>query len=468
MWRRDEGNGGSIERENKILLPSLISVSAETAEAAAAAPSMDLTRGFMFGESRGKRAKCEEDERVINQGFAPFSMLPSQPGFIQFGTELTPAFPGLNDLWSPQPLGHVGHPYQYQVFPYNGVCVSTTAAPNLKRKAEGFGNAPHMETLFGLLRTGYLPVQALFQNPFFPPPMRSPLNYPMSSPFMRSQEMNAPMASWGSLVSESLIGSASAPLHEQKVIQPNLASSTGITVASDESKITNSETSSRCWPLSSKEQNGLEEASNAKQSSISTGLKIQSGCSPLASLHKSDDEKEIEGKGWKVLVQKELRNTDVGNLGRIILPKKDAEGNLPQLVAKDGIILRMEDMALSVDWKFKFRYWPNNKRDFVRTHNLKTGDFFIVYKEESSGKYIAHGKKGKEKESSGNMVERRNSGREDERECRTKSLFRTEQRTSKTSDSDCWIHSKTDLSKSASGDSFDNQGDRRSASQYFR
>ncbi|KAK9115514.1 hypothetical protein Sjap_014461 [Stephania japonica] len=397
MWRKDEGNGGStIERDSKILLPSLISVSAETAEAVAPAPSMDLTRGFLFGESRGKRAKREEDERVVNHGFTPFSMIPSQPGFIQYGTDLTPTFPGLNDLWSPQPLGHVGHPYQYQVFPYNGVCVSTTAAPTLKRKAEVLETPLTWKPCLAVWLVAFI----MIQNPFFPPPMRSP--YPMSLPFMRSQEMNAPMASWGSNVSNSLIGSASAPSHEQKAIQPNLASSTGMTVVPDESKNTNSETSSRCWPLSSKEQNGLEEASNAKRSLISTGLKIQSRCSPLASLHKSDVEKEIKGKGWKVLVQKELRNTDVGNLGRIILPK------------------------------------------------------------------IAHGKKGKETETTGNMVGRRNGGGEDERECRTKSLFRTEQRTMKPSDSDCWIHSKTDLSKSASGESFDNQGDRRTSSQYFR
>ncbi|GJN17886.1 hypothetical protein PR202_gb04992 [Eleusine coracana subsp. coracana] len=38
----------------------------------------------------------------------------------------------------------------------------------------------------------------------------------------------------------------------------------------------------------------------------------------------------------RVILQKELRNSDVSQLGRIVLPKKEAEAYLPNLISKDG------------------------------------------------------------------------------------------------------------------------------------
>uniref|UniRef100_N1QXS5 TF-B3 domain-containing protein n=1 Tax=Aegilops tauschii TaxID=37682 RepID=N1QXS5_AEGTA len=69
-------------------------------------------------------------------------------------------------------------------------------------------------------------------------------------------------------------------------------------------------------------------------------------------------------KDYHMIVWKELTNSDVGNIGRIVVPKRDAEANLPALLERDGLILKMEDMRLPVTWNFKFshtddaRYFP--------------------------------------------------------------------------------------------------------------
>ncbi|PKI76802.1 hypothetical protein CRG98_002788 [Punica granatum] len=71
--------------------------------------------------------------------------------------------------------------------------------------------------------------------------------------------------------------------------------------------------------------------------------------------------------GWKpennlkFLLQKVLKQSDVGNLGRIVLPKKEAETHLPELEARDGISISMEDIGTSRIWNMRYRFWPNNK-----------------------------------------------------------------------------------------------------------
>uniref|UniRef100_A0A803PGA0 non-specific serine/threonine protein kinase n=2 Tax=Cannabis sativa TaxID=3483 RepID=A0A803PGA0_CANSA len=72
-------------------------------------------------------------------------------------------------------------------------------------------------------------------------------------------------------------------------------------------------------------------------------------------------------QGWKpeknlrFLLQKVLKQSDVGSLGRIVLPKKEAETHLPELEARDGISIPMEDIGTSRVWNMRYRYWPNNK-----------------------------------------------------------------------------------------------------------
>ncbi|KAL5794859.1 hypothetical protein ACOSP7_003453 [Xanthoceras sorbifolium] len=113
-------------------------------------------------------------------------------------------------------------------------------------------------------------------------------------------------------------------------------------------------------------------------------------------------------QGWKpeknlrFLLQKVLKQSDVGNLGRIVLPKKEAETHLPELEARDGISIAMEDIGTSRVWNMRYRFWPNNKSrmyllentgDFVRANGLQEGDFIVIYSDIKCGKYLIRGVK---------------------------------------------------------------------------
>ncbi|KAJ8527201.1 hypothetical protein K7X08_029678 [Anisodus acutangulus] len=84
-------------------------------------------------------------------------------------------------------------------------------------------------------------------------------------------------------------------------------------------------------------------------------------------------------KNLKFLLQKVLRQSDVGNLGRIVLPKKEAESHLPQLKSRDGISIFMEDIGTSCD--------------FVRANGLQEDDFIVIYADLKCGKYLIRGVK---------------------------------------------------------------------------
>ncbi|XP_066350216.1 putative B3 domain-containing protein Os04g0676650 isoform X1 [Miscanthus floridulus] len=108
--------------------------------------------------------------------------------------------------------------------------------------------------------------------------------------------------------------------------------------------------------------------------------------------------KIVNCQDYRMVLRKDLTNSDVGNIGRIVLPKKDAEPNLPILEDKDGLILEMDDFELPAVWKFKYRYWPNNKSrmyilettgEFVKRHGLQAKDILIIYRNKKSGRYVA-------------------------------------------------------------------------------
>ncbi|KAL3531145.1 hypothetical protein ACH5RR_010467 [Cinchona calisaya] len=107
-------------------------------------------------------------------------------------------------------------------------------------------------------------------------------------------------------------------------------------------------------------------------------------------------------KNLKFLLQKVLKQSDVGNLGRIVLPKKEAETHLPELESRDGIPIAMEDIGTSNVWNMRYRFWPNNKSrmyllentgDFVRVNGLQEGDFIVIYSDTKCGKYLIRGVK---------------------------------------------------------------------------
>ncbi|AEE77216.1 AP2/B3-like transcriptional factor family protein [Arabidopsis thaliana] len=117
--------------------------------------------------------------------------------------------------------------------------------------------------------------------------------------------------------------------------------------------------------------------------------------------------RKIDPRKLRFLFQKELKNSDVSSLRRMILPKKAAEAHLPALECKEGIPIRMEDLDGFHVWTFKYRYWPNNNSrmyvlentgDFVNAHGLQLGDFIMVYQDLYSNNYVIQARKASEEE----------------------------------------------------------------------
>ncbi|GAV71053.1 B3 domain-containing protein [Cephalotus follicularis] len=105
-----------------------------------------------------------------------------------------------------------------------------------------------------------------------------------------------------------------------------------------------------------------------------------------------------DDKRLRVLLKKELKNSDVGSLGRIVLPKREAEENLPILTDKEGIGIVLRDLYSIQEWSFKFKYWSNNKSrmyvlentgKFVRQNGLEMGDSLTLYEDESKHLYFS-------------------------------------------------------------------------------
>ncbi|CAN7079698.1 unnamed protein product [Brassica oleracea var. botrytis] len=117
--------------------------------------------------------------------------------------------------------------------------------------------------------------------------------------------------------------------------------------------------------------------------------------------------RKIDTGKLRFLFQKELKNSDVSSLRRMILPKKAAEAHLPALEYKEGIPLEMEDLDGLHVWTFKYRFWPNNNSrmyvlentgDFVSTHCVQPGDFIMFYQYLDSCNYVIQAKNAYEEE----------------------------------------------------------------------
>ncbi|KAK4769994.1 hypothetical protein SAY87_030526 [Trapa incisa] len=105
-----------------------------------------------------------------------------------------------------------------------------------------------------------------------------------------------------------------------------------------------------------------------------------------------------DNKKLKLILKKELKNSDVGSLGRIVVPKREAEEHLPCLVEKEGIQVVIRDIYSERGWNVKYKYWSNNKSrmyvlentgEFVRENGLQIGDTIILYKDESHHMYFS-------------------------------------------------------------------------------
>ncbi|KAI4339492.1 hypothetical protein MLD38_024433 [Melastoma candidum] len=115
----------------------------------------------------------------------------------------------------------------------------------------------------------------------------------------------------------------------------------------------------------------------------------------------------MDRRKLRFLFEKELKNSDVSPLKRMVLPKKAAEAHLPALDSKEGIIISMDDLDGLHVWSFKYRFWPNNNSrmyvlentgDFVNTHGLRPGDSIVVYQDDQSPNFVIQAKKAGEEE----------------------------------------------------------------------
>ncbi|KAJ6377183.1 hypothetical protein OIU76_026201 [Salix suchowensis] len=105
-----------------------------------------------------------------------------------------------------------------------------------------------------------------------------------------------------------------------------------------------------------------------------------------------------DNKKLRALLRKDLKKSDVGSLGRIVLPKREVEENLPPLHDKEGILLVLRDVNSNQEWGLKFKFWANNKSrmyvlentgEFVKLNGLETGDSLTLYEDESKNLYFS-------------------------------------------------------------------------------
>lgn len=109
----------------------------------------------------------------------------------------------------------------------------------------------------------------------------------------------------------------------------------------------------------------------------------------------------LNSRDLMLVLRKQLSPSGVSSLGRIVLPKKEAETHLPQLDASEGVLLTMTDYDTAQSWTFRYRFWSNNKsrmyllentRDFVKEHNLQERDMLTLYRD-AHGSYVVRGEK---------------------------------------------------------------------------
>ncbi|KZV42050.1 hypothetical protein F511_18396 [Dorcoceras hygrometricum] len=137
---------------------------------------------------------------------------------------------------------------------------------------------------------------------------------------------------------------------------------------------------------------------------------LQSLTFPLSHVPPLHRPRELDLTKICYLFKKQLKNSDVSGLRRMVLPKRDAEAYLPVLDSKEGIPISMLDMDGIHEWWFKFRYWPNNSSrmyvlestgDFVNAHGLLPGDYILVYQNIEDRRYVIEARKSEEYEEQG-------------------------------------------------------------------
>ncbi|KAF7803432.1 B3 domain-containing transcription factor LEC2 [Senna tora] len=105
-----------------------------------------------------------------------------------------------------------------------------------------------------------------------------------------------------------------------------------------------------------------------------------------------------DGKMLRDILTKKLRSCDVGSLGRIVLPKKESEKNLPALHSREGIQILLKDVFSNQHWNMKFKYWANansrmyileNTGEFIKYYQLQIGDSITLYEDKQKNLYVS-------------------------------------------------------------------------------
>ncbi|XP_027920795.1 B3 domain-containing transcription factor LEC2 [Vigna unguiculata] len=104
-----------------------------------------------------------------------------------------------------------------------------------------------------------------------------------------------------------------------------------------------------------------------------------------------------DGKMLEEVFTKQLKNSDVSALGRIVLPKREVEAKLPPLTDKEGKDIMVKDVYSGKMWTLKYKYWSNNRSrmyvlesagELVNHYELQLGDFITIFTDERKNLYV--------------------------------------------------------------------------------
>ncbi|KAJ3707938.1 hypothetical protein LUZ61_011643 [Rhynchospora tenuis] len=113
--------------------------------------------------------------------------------------------------------------------------------------------------------------------------------------------------------------------------------------------------------------------------------------------------REVDINGQKLVIQKVLCHTDI--VRRLVVPKNEAESNLPKLNPHESRIIHIYDNVASNCWEFSYRCWanPNGKMrsyyiedtgKYFQRHGLRPNDKLMIY-QDNSGKLTIRFKRGR-------------------------------------------------------------------------
>ncbi|KAK1257060.1 60S ribosomal protein L23A [Acorus gramineus] len=350
------GGGGAIMNNPMIRSVSGVQIPRPVMSAAVASrsPASEFTPGYHMG-----MASNIVDVRQVQVTVGRFEAPAVPPAVLQLLTA--------NNAYGEQPLSSA-HGHQHNghsdIEGHHDRGVESTNF--FKRKYEELlnncynQNVQLMQSLSTLyenpaIQTRAGPVSITPKPPLLTPATRDPHNYGYNSTFshasMKTQEVvNVPRESQNSWINNGVPRTSHSTQAHNVVLKDFSISS-----------MIHNNTHNIDFQSSSiyADQQQMNNAAGDISTSSQTFVPPQSELNlryPLLNFSGLDDKKELEVLRMIPIIQKELQNSDVSHLRRIVLPKKDAETLLPQLSEREGLTLYMEDVVFPIIWKFKYRY----------------------------------------------------------------------------------------------------------------